>query len=78
MFITKDFHRIVLFELTVSFEKNADSGDARKPLSYLDLTTDLKKRGWSAECVPFEIGSTGHINNRNKTSRTNKLKKAQN
>ena len=67
--------KIVLFELTVSFEKNADSANSRKTLSYLDLTADLKKRGWSAECVPFEIGSRGHINNRNKTSISNVFKK---
>jgi hypothetical protein len=67
--------QISLFELTVSFEKNADAANARKTLSYLDLTSDLTKRDWTAQCVPFEIGSRGHINNRNKTSISNIMKK---
>ena len=67
--------QISLFELTVSFEKNADAANARKTLSYLVLTSDLTKRGWSAQCVPFEIGSRGHINNRNKTSISNIIRK---
>ena len=66
--INRKEKKIVLFEFTVSFEKNADSADARKTRSYIDLTSDLKKNGWSAENIPFEIGSRGHINKRNKTS----------
>ena len=73
--IDRSKKQISLFELTVSFEKNADAANARKTLSYLDLTSDLTKRGWSAQCVPFEIGSRGHINNRNKTSISDIMKK---
>ena len=73
--INRSEKRIKLFELTVSFEKNADAAHARKTLSYIDLIYDLKERGWSAENVPFEIGSRGHINNRNKISITNVFKK---
>ena len=53
--INRQDKKIALFELTVSFEKNADSANARKTLSYLDLTKDLTKRGWSAKNVPLEI-----------------------
>jgi hypothetical protein len=73
--INRSEKKITLFELTVSFEKNADAAHARKTLSYLDLISDLKERGWSAENVPFEVGSRGHINNRNKLSITNVFKK---
>ena len=66
--INRKEKKIVLFELTVSFEKNADSANARKTRRYIDLTSDLNKNGWSAENIPFEIGSRGHINKRNKTS----------
>ena len=31
----------MLFELTVTFEKNADSANARETRRYMDLTSDL-------------------------------------
>ena len=67
--------KIVLFELTVSFEKNAEAANLRKNRRYNDLTSDLIEKGWSAENIPFEIGSRGHINSRNKTSIYNIMKK---
>ena len=67
--------KIVLFELTVSFEKNAESANLRKTRRYMDLTSDLIKKGWAAENIPFEIGSRGFIDNRNKTSIYNVMKK---
>ena len=73
--INRSERKITLFELTVSFEKNSDAAHARKTATFLDLITDLTQRGWSAENVPFEIGSRGHINNRNKISITNVMKK---
>ena len=73
--INRQEKKIVLFELTVSFEKNADAANARKTRRYIDLTSDINKNGWTAENIPFEIGSRGHINNRNKSSIQNVLKK---
>jgi hypothetical protein len=73
--INRTEKKITLFELTVSFEKNEDAAHARKTLSYLDLISDLKARGWSAENIPFEIGSRGHINSRNKISISSVMKK---
>ena len=66
--------KIVLFELTVSFEKNAESANLRKTRRYMDLTSDLIKKGWAAENIPFEIGSRGFIDNRNKTLTYNVMK----
>ena len=56
--------KIVLFELTVSFEKNAKAANLRK------TTSDLIERGWSAENIPFKIGSRGHINCKTKPQTT--------
>ena len=61
-------------ELTVSFEKNIESAHLKKTTRYRDLTSDLKNKGWVAECVAFEIGSRGHISQRNKKSILDTLK----
>ena len=66
--------KITLFELTVSFEKNFESANLRKSLRYNDLASDIKKRGWSVENTPFEIGSRGHITKRNLKSISDTLK----
>ena len=63
--INKAEKKITLFELTVSFEKNIESANLRKSLRYNDLASDIKKRGWSVENTPFEIGSRRHITKRN-------------
>ena len=60
--------KIVLFEPTVSFEKNVEAANLRKNRRYNDFTSDLIENVWSAENIPFEIGSRDHINNRNKAS----------
>ena len=73
--INRKDKKIALLELTVSFEKNAESAHLRKASRYHDLTQDIKKRGWLAECLPFEIGSRGHITNRTKTDLSNILKR---
>ena len=73
--IIRSEKKIVLFELTVSFEKNADAANLRKSTKYVDLSSDISKNGWNVECVPFEIGSRGHINNRNKKNILETLKK---
>ena len=73
--INRSEKKIALFELTVSFEKNAEAANLRKTRRYMDLASDLKNKGWSAENIPFEIGSRGHIDNRNKTSIYNTMKK---
>ena len=46
---------ITLFELTVSFEKNADAANIRKTTKYVDLCSDIRNNGWNVECIPFEI-----------------------
>ena len=73
--INRQEKKIALFELTVSFEKNAEAANLRKTRRYMDLTSDLKKKGWAAENKPFKIGSRGHIDTRNKTSILSTMKK---
>ena len=71
--INRKKKKIALLELTVSFEKNIDSANIRKSTRYFDLTKDLKAEGWLADCVPFEIGSRGHVTKKNKSDITNIL-----
>ena len=65
--------KIALLELTVSFEKNIASANIRKSSRYFNLTKDIVDQGWSAQCVPFEIGSRGHITKKNKIDINNIL-----
>ena len=65
--INRSEKKIALLELTVSFEKNIASANIRKSSRYFDLTNDIIKEGWTAYCVPFEIGSRGHVTKKNKT-----------
>ena len=67
--------KIILMELTVSFQKSIESAHLRKTTGYRDLTSDIKKKGWQVECVAFEIGSRGYISLRNKKSIFDTLKK---
>ena len=67
--------KIILVELTVSFEKNIESAHLRKTTRYRDLTSDIKNKGWQVECVAFEIGSRDYISQRNKKSIFDTLKK---
>ena len=73
--INRKDKKIALLELTGSFEKNIESANLRKSSRYFDLTNDLKEKGWSADCVPFEIGSRGQITKKNKSDITNILRK---
>ena len=72
--INREEKSITLMELTVSFEKNIESAHLKKTSRYRDLTSDLKNKGWVAECVAFEIGSRGYISQRNKKSILDTLK----
>ena len=71
--INRKEKKIVLLELTVSFEKNIEQAHLRKASRYNDLTQDIKKNGWLVECLPFEVGSRGHINKKTKTDLFNTL-----
>ena len=72
--LNREDKSIILMELTVSFEKNIESANLRKTSRYRDLTSDLRDKGWKADCVAFEIGSRGYISKRNKKSICDTLK----
>ena len=66
---------ITLFELSVSFEKNSESANLRKISRYRELASDLPQRGWVTDNTPFEIGSRGYINTRNKSTICDTMRK---
>ena len=72
--VERESKRIALMELTCSFETNADAANARKTLSYRDMKSDLEGKGFKVFLLPFEIGSRGFINKRNKSALTHILK----
>jgi hypothetical protein len=70
VFIDRSAKKIVLLELTCSFETNADSANLKKRIRYRDLKTDIEAKGYAVTLLPFEIGSRGHINQRNHSAIT--------
>ena len=64
-----------LLELTCSFESNLEKANIRKSINYNDLKGDLEKAGWKVMLVPFEIGSRGLVNRRNKESLMSAMKR---
>ena len=72
--VDRESKRIALLELTCSFESNAEAANSRKTLSYKDMKTDLEESGYKVFLIPFEIGSRGFINKRNRTAITQILK----
>jgi hypothetical protein len=75
--LDREAKTIDILELTVSFEKNIESANARKSARYEDLSSDLRENGWTTNCLPFEIGSRGQVTKRNRATLT-KIAKAVN
>ena len=77
--VERNSKKIILLELTCSFESNIDSANARKNRKYQDLKEDLEARSYNVTLMPFEIGSRGQITKRNRTAladifKTNQVK----
>ena len=70
----KKSKQIALLELTCCFESIAEAANSRKTISYRDMKTNLEERGYTVFLIPFEIGSRGFINKRNRTTITQILK----
>ena len=64
---------IYLIELTVSFETNFESAHLRKTQRYSQMKSDLEEKGYKVFLFPLEIGSRGHISNKNKITIMNTL-----
>ena len=73
--IDRKERKIELLELTCSFETNLEKANIRKLITYNDLKGDLEKTGWKVMLVPFEIGSRGLVNRRNKESLMSAIKR---
>lgn len=58
--------RIILLEVTVSFETNIDKAHKLKTDRYVSLASDLTNAGYNTSFTPFEIGSCGLITKSNK------------
>ena len=58
---------IILFELTVPFERNIDKSHQFKLDRYASLADDIRIAGYDCRLVPFEIGSRGLITKQNKS-----------
>ena len=69
--VNRKAKKIELLELTCSFETNIEQANNKKYRRYLSLKSDLESEGWTVYLTPFEIGSRGHVTNRNKTALKN-------
>ena len=72
--IDRTSKKILLLELTCSFESNLETANSRKTKKYQDLKTDLETQGYTVTLLPFEVGSRGLVNKRNKTALENIFK----
>ena len=64
--ISRTYKKLVLLELSVSFEKNIESANIRKSLRFRELTEDSRNKGWDTYNIPFEVGSRGLVTRKNK------------
>ena len=59
---------IIIFELTIPFERNINSAHDRKLNKYAGLASDLREQGYDTKLICVEICSRGLISNSNKRS----------
>ena len=53
--------KIIMWELTVPWEENAEEAHERKKLKYDELVELCKNNGWKAKCTPIEVGCRGFV-----------------
>ena len=63
--IDRSVKKIVLGELTASFEPNMMGARKRKVEKYAQLVADIRDQGYICELVCFEVGSRGLITKEN-------------
>ena len=61
---SEDKKTIKLIELTIPWETNFDEAWIRKDERYEELVNQCEDSGWSAKCLPIEIGARGFIGHR--------------
>jgi len=58
---------VILFELTVPFEKNIEKANKLKSDRYASLVGDISDAGFNCTLIAFEIGSRGLLTKPNKS-----------
>ena len=66
VFLDRKLKKIILLELTCSFESNIESAHIAKRKKYQDLKTDLEAQKYSVTLLPFEIRSRGYVTKKTK------------
>ena len=61
VFFSEKLKKIVLWELTVPWEENAEEAHERKRLKYDELLESCRAKGWRASCSPIEVGARGFL-----------------
>ena len=74
IFLDRKLKKIIMLELTCSFERNIDAANIRKKTKYQDLKEDLEIAGFHVTLLPFEIGSRGQVTKRNRIALENTFK----
>ena len=59
--------KVIIAELTITFETNIDWAHQRKLEKYEDLREQCTKNDWSTDIFPLEIGCRGFISNATST-----------
>jgi hypothetical protein len=63
--INRKEKKIALLELTCPLERNIEKANNTKKTKYTELEISLQDKGFKVYLTPFEVGSSGHISNRN-------------
>lgn len=53
--------KVIMWELTVCYEDNAEEANERKKLKYDELLESCRNNGWKASCKPIEVGTRGFV-----------------
>ena len=66
--------KIALLELTCPLQSNINGAHQRKLTKYTQLEIALEEKGFKVFLMPFEVGSSGHINKHTRQNIINTLK----
>lgn len=53
--------RVMMMDLTVSWEERMEEAKGRKRAKYPDLLDECHRRRWQDQCVPVEVGFRGFV-----------------
>ena len=53
--------KVLLIELTVSWEEGLEAAYERKMAKYADLVAECRESGWTAKTYPVEVGARGFV-----------------